>query len=87
MITGVDATKLAPVIKALANPEVFECDEEGKNGAILMAPVVSLMAPTALVHLKMLKKETTGNDELRRTKVVAVLLLIFLALGLLAWSS
>jgi hypothetical protein len=85
--TGVDATKLAPVIKALANPEVFECDEEGKNGAILMAPVVSLMAPTALVHLKMLKKETTGNDELRRTKVVAVLLLIFLALGLLAWSS
>jgi hypothetical protein len=42
MITGVDATKLAPVIKALARPsssqsEVFECDGEGNNGAILMA--------------------------------------------------
>jgi hypothetical protein len=40
MITGVDATKLAPVIKALANSfqsEVFECDGEGNNGAISMA--------------------------------------------------
>jgi hypothetical protein len=92
MITGVDATKLAPVIKTLARPnsfqsEVFECDGEGKNGAILMAPVVSLMAPIALVDQKMLKKEATGNVELRRTKVVAALLLIFLGLGLLAWSS
>jgi hypothetical protein len=43
-----------------------------------MAPVVSLMAPIALVDQKMLKKEATGNVELRRTKVVAALLLIFL---------